>query len=56
MNVNRCLLPPFHTPPISIGGNIREALIEDGLSRDMEDELRRLVVVLNEMLNHRVAP
>ena len=35
---------------------IREALIEDGISRDMEEELRRLVVALNEMLNHRVAP
>jgi len=34
----------------------REALIEDGISRDMEEELRRLVVVLNEMLNHRVVP
>ena len=34
----------------------REALIEDGISRDLEDELRRLVVALNEMLNHRVAP
>ena len=34
----------------------REALIEDGISRDMEEELRRLVVALNEMLNHRVAP
>ena len=34
----------------------REALIEDGISRDLEDELRRLVVALNDMLNHRVAP
>ena len=34
----------------------REALIQDGISRDMEDELRRLVVALNEMLNHRVVP
>lgn len=34
----------------------REALIQDGISADMEDELRRLVVVLNEMLNHRVVP
>ena len=34
----------------------REALIQDGISRDLEDELRRLVVVLNEMLNHRVVP
>ncbi len=34
----------------------RDALIEDGISRDLEDELRRLVVALNEMLNHRVAP
>jgi len=34
----------------------REALIEDGISRDMEEELRRLVLVLNEMLNHRVVP
>ena len=35
---------------------IREAMIDDGISRDMEEELRRLVVALNEMLNHRVAP
>lgn len=34
----------------------REALITDGISQDMEEELRRLVVALNEMLNHRVAP
>ncbi len=34
----------------------REALIQDGISRDLEDELRRLVVVLNEMLNHRAVP
>ena len=34
----------------------REALIQDGISRDMEAELRRLVVALNEMLNHRVVP
>lgn len=34
----------------------REALIEVGISRDLEDELRRLVVALNEMLNRRVAP
>ena len=34
----------------------REALIQDGISRDLEDELRRLVLVLNEMLNSRVVP
>ena len=34
----------------------REAMILDGVSKDLEDELRRLVVVLNEMLNHRVVP
>ncbi len=34
----------------------REALIQDGISRDLEDELRRLVLVLNEMLNNRVVP
>ena len=34
----------------------REALIQDGLSPDLEDELRRLVVVVSEMLNHRVVP
>lgn len=34
----------------------REALIDDGISRDLEEELRRLVVVLNEMLTHRVVP
>ncbi len=35
---------------------IREAMIDDGISRDMEEELRRLVVALNEMLNHRGLP
>ena len=34
----------------------REALAQDGISRDLESELRRLVVVLNEMLNKRVVP
>ena len=34
----------------------REALIQDGVSRDLEDELRRLALVLNEMLNHRAVP
>lgn len=34
----------------------REALIQDGISHDLEDELRRLVVVINEMLNHRAVP
>ena len=34
----------------------REALIQDGVSRDLEDELRRLVLVLNEMLNRRAVP
>ena len=34
----------------------RDALIQDGISSDLEDELRRLVVVLNEMLSHRVVP
>ena len=34
----------------------REAVIEDGISRDLEDELRRLVVVVNDMLVHRVVP
>lgn len=34
----------------------REALVQDGISRDLEDELRRLVLLLNEMLNKRVAP
>ena len=34
----------------------REALIQDEISRDLEDELRRLVLVLNEMLNGRAVP
>ena len=34
----------------------REALIQDGISRDLEDELRRLVVLVNEMLNRRGVP
>ncbi len=34
----------------------REALIQDDISPDLEDELRRLVVVINEMLTQRVVP
>ena len=34
----------------------REALIQDGISRDLEDELRRMLVALNDMLNNRVVP
>lgn len=34
----------------------REALILDGLTEDLEDELRRLVKQVNEMLNHRAIP
>jgi hypothetical protein len=35
---------------------LRDAASHEGLSEDMEDELRRLVVALNDMLNHRVIP
>ena len=34
----------------------REAAIQDGISPDLEAELRRLVKSINEMLNHRVIP
>lgn len=34
----------------------RDALLLDDLAPDMEDELRRLVKAVNEMLNHRVIP
>lgn len=34
----------------------REALILDGISDDLSDELRRLVRAVNEMLNHRSIP
>ncbi len=34
----------------------RDALTLDDLTPDMEDELRRLVKALNDMLNHRVIP
>lgn len=34
----------------------REAAITDGISEDMEDELRRLVKAINDALNHRVMP
>ena len=34
----------------------REAVIQDGISRDLEAELRRMVVVINDMLTHRVVP
>ena len=34
----------------------REALVQDGISPDLEEELRRLLLLMNEMLNHRVVP
>lgn len=34
----------------------RDAAILDGITEDMEDELRRLVKALNDALNHRVVP
>ena len=34
----------------------RDAAILDGITPDLEDELRRLVKAANEMLNHRVIP
>jgi hypothetical protein len=34
----------------------REAAIQDGISDDLEAELRRLVKAVNEMLNNRVVP
>ena len=34
----------------------REAAILDGITEDMEDELRRLVKAINETLNNRVVP
>ena len=34
----------------------REAVIQDGISRDLEEELRRMVVVINDMLTHRAVP
>ncbi|GAB1420153.1 hypothetical protein MASR2M15_02350 [Anaerolineales bacterium] len=34
----------------------REALILEGISEDMEDELRRMVKAVNDMLNSRVIP
>ena len=34
----------------------RDAVIQDGISPDLEDELRRLVVSINDMLTHRVIP
>jgi serine/threonine protein kinase len=34
----------------------RESLILDGITGDLEDELRRLVQEVNDLLNHRVIP
>ncbi len=34
----------------------RDALAQDDISHDLEDELRRLVLVLNAMLNNRAVP
>lgn len=35
---------------------LREAAIQDGISEDIETELRRLLKAVNEMLNYRVIP
>lgn len=35
---------------------LREAMLQDQLTPDMEDELRRLVKAINDMLHHRVIP
>ena len=34
----------------------RDAVILDGITEDLEEELRRMVKLINEMLNHRVIP
>ena len=34
----------------------REALIQDGITEELESELRRLVKAVNDMLNQRVIP
>lgn len=34
----------------------REAMIQDGLTEDLEDELRRLVKAVNDFINERVIP
>lgn len=34
----------------------REAMIQDGISEDLENELRRMVMSINDMLTHRVIP
>jgi hypothetical protein len=34
----------------------RDALVLDGITEDLEDELRRLVKAINDMLNERVIP
>jgi serine/threonine protein kinase len=34
----------------------RDAAVTEGVGEDMEDELRRLVKAINELLNHRVLP
>ncbi len=34
----------------------REAAIQEGISQDIEDELRRLVKIVNDMLNYRPIP
>ena len=34
----------------------REAAIQDGITEDLEAELRRLVKAVNDMLNNRVIP
>jgi serine/threonine protein kinase len=36
--------------------HFREAAIMEGITPDLEDELRRLVKAVNDMLNHRVIP
>jgi hypothetical protein len=34
----------------------REAAIQDGITEDLEAELRRLVKSINDMLNNRIIP
>ncbi|QYU71234.1 hypothetical protein J4558_25855 [Leptolyngbya sp. 15MV] len=34
----------------------RDAAVQDGISPEMEAELRRLVKAVNELLSHRVIP
>ena len=35
---------------------LRDAMVQDGITQDLEDELRRLIKDINDVLNQRIIP